>query len=185
MQGSYSSPTSKSWNSVNSSSQLLESNSPPPYVFCREIWLRGWRELIKRFLNVEKYFISRIKVLGYNLKKRMKGYDPTCQSSTRSKRTREVVMFRNCDFFPFCLYLLVKIISRKTSTSALLSTPKPLTMWITTNCGKFFKRWEYHLPPEKSLCRSWSKNYNWTWNNRLVPNWERSTSRLYIVTLLI
>ena len=33
--------------------------------------------------------------------------------------------------------------SRKTSTSALLTTPKPLTMWITTNCGKFFKRWEY------------------------------------------
>ena len=32
--------------------------------------------------------------------------------------------------------------SRKTSTSALLTTPKPLTMWITTNCGKFFKRWE-------------------------------------------
>ena len=27
--------------------------------------------------------------------------------------------------------------SRKTSTSALLTTPKPLTMWITTNCGKF------------------------------------------------
>ena len=24
-----------------------------------------------------------------------------------------------------------------------------------------------------------------TWNNRLVPNWERSTSKLYIVTLLI
>ena len=33
--------------------------------------------------------------------------------------------------------------SRKTSTSALLSTPKPLTVYITTNCGKFFKRWEY------------------------------------------
>ena len=32
--------------------------------------------------------------------------------------------------------------SRKTSTSALLITPKPLTVWITTNCGKFFKRWE-------------------------------------------
>ena len=26
---------------------------------------------------------------------------------------------------------------------------------------------------------------NWTWNNRLVPNQKRSTSRLYIVTLLI
>ena len=27
--------------------------------------------------------------------------------------------------------------SRKTPTSALLTMPKPLTMWITTNCGKF------------------------------------------------
>ena len=32
---------------------------------------------------------------------------------------------------------------RKTSTSALLTMPKPLTVWITTNCGKFLKRWEY------------------------------------------
>ena len=29
-----------------------------------------------------------------------------------------------------------------------------------------------------------NNSQNWTWNNRLVPNWERSTSRLYIVTLL-
>ena len=35
--------------------------------------------------------------------------------------------------------------SRKMSTSALLTTPKPLPMWITTNCGKFFKRWEYQI----------------------------------------
>ena len=34
--------------------------------------------------------------------------------------------------------------SRKTSTSALLTMPKPLTVWITTNCGKFFKKWEFH-----------------------------------------
>ena len=27
--------------------------------------------------------------------------------------------------------------SRKTPTSALLTTPKPLTVWITINCGKF------------------------------------------------
>ena len=33
--------------------------------------------------------------------------------------------------------------SRKTSTSALLTMPKPLTVWITTNCGKFLKKWEY------------------------------------------
>ena len=45
--------------------------------------------------------------------------------------------------------------SRKTSTFALFTTPKPLTVWITTNCGKFFKRWEYQTAlPEKSICRS-------------------------------
>ena len=34
--------------------------------------------------------------------------------------------------------------SRKTSISALLTMPKPLIVWITINCGKFFKTWEYH-----------------------------------------
>ena len=50
--------------------------------------------------------------------------------------------------------------SRKTSISALLTMPKPLTVWITTNCGKFLKKWKYlttYLPPDKSVCRSRSK----------------------------
>ena len=33
--------------------------------------------------------------------------------------------------------------SRKTSISALLTMPKPLTVWITINCRKFWKRWAY------------------------------------------
>ena len=33
--------------------------------------------------------------------------------------------------------------SRKTSISALLTMPKPLTVRITINCGKLWKRWEY------------------------------------------
>ena len=41
--------------------------------------------------------------------------------------------------------------SRKSSTSALLSMPKLLTVWITTNCGKFLKRWEY----QNTLPASW------------------------------
>ena len=41
--------------------------------------------------------------------------------------------------------------SRKTPTSALLTMPKPLTEWITENCGKFFKRWEY----QTILSASW------------------------------
>ena len=32
---------------------------------------------------------------------------------------------------------------KKISISALLTMPKPLTVWITTNCVKFLKRWEY------------------------------------------
>ena len=36
--------------------------------------------------------------------------------------------------------------SIKTSISALLTMPKPLTVWITINYGKFWKRWEYQTP---------------------------------------
>ena len=32
---------------------------------------------------------------------------------------------------------------KKKYISALLTIPKPLTVWITTNCRKFLKRWEY------------------------------------------
>ena len=40
------------------------------------------------------------------------------------------------------------------------------------------------LALKKLVCRSGSNSYNWTWNNRQVPNRKRSMSRLYI-TLLI
>ena len=77
--------------------------------------------------------------------------------------------------------------SKETSTSALLTMPTPLTVWITTNCGKFLKRWEYQTtwPASWEICMQVRKQQNWKWNNRLVPNQERSTARLYIVTLLI
>ena len=44
--------------------------------------------------------------------------------------------------------------SKKTSTSALLTVPKPLTVWITINCGKFLKRWEHQttLPASWEIC---------------------------------
>ena len=57
------------------------------------------------------------------------------------------------NFFPPCFSetkLPTSIVSSKkqessriTSTSALLMMPKLFTVWITTNCGKFWKRWEY------------------------------------------
>ena len=44
--------------------------------------------------------------------------------------------------------------SRETSAAALLTMPEPLTVWITTNCGKFLRRWEYQitLPASWEIC---------------------------------
>ena len=76
--------------------------------------------------------------------------------------------------------------SRKTFISALLTMPKPLTMWITTNCGKFLKRWEYQAtwPASQEICMEASVK-----TGHGTTDWfqigKRSMSRLYIVTLLI
>ena len=76
----------------------------------------------------------------------------------------------------------------KTYTSASLTMLKPLTVWITTN-SKILK--EIGIPDhlicllrnlyagQEAIVRTGQGN------NRLVQNWERSSSRLYIVTLLI
>ena len=60
--------------------------------------------------------------------------------------------------------------SRKTSTSASLTTLKPLTVWITTNCGKFWKRWEYQTtwPASWETCMHVKKQ-------QLEPDREQST----------
>ena len=41
--------------------------------------------------------------------------------------------------------------SIKMSISALLTVPKPLTVWMTVNGGKFWKRWEYQTICPASL----------------------------------
>ena len=78
--------------------------------------------------------------------------------------------------------------SRKTSTSALLTMPNPLTMWSTTNSGKFLKRWGYQTtwPASWDTCIQVRKH-------QLELDMEQQTgsklgkeySRMYIVTLLI
>ena len=60
------------------------------------------------------------------------------------------------------------------------------SLWLcgSQGTGKFWRRWEYQTtwPAFWEIC---VQVKNWAWNNRLVPNQERTTSRLYIVTLLI
>jgi len=77
--------------------------------------------------------------------------------------------------------------SKRISEKHLLLFHLLLTVWITTveNSSRDGNTRPPYLPPEKSVCRSRSNSQNRTWNNGLVPNRERSTSRLYIVTLLI
>ena len=76
---------------------------------------------------------------------------------------------------------------RKTSTTALLTTPKAFTVWITTNCGKFL---EMGIPDHLTcLLRNLYADQEGTVRTghgmALVPNQERSTSGLYIIALLI
>ena len=60
--------------------------------------------------------------------------------------------------------------SRKISTSASLTTLKPLTVCITTNCGKLFKRWEYQTTSSASwkICMQVKKQ-------QLEPDMEQQT----------
>ena len=60
--------------------------------------------------------------------------------------------------------------SSKTSVSASLTTLKTLTVWITMNCGKFFKRWEYQttLPARWKICMQVKKQ-------QLEPDMEQWT----------
>ena len=55
-------------------------------------------------------------------------------------------------------------------TSALLTMPKLLTVWITTNYGKFFKRWEYQTtwPASWEICMQVKKQ-------QLEPDMEQQT----------
>ena len=66
---------------------------------------------------------------------------------------------------------------RKTSTTFLLAMPYLLCESQQTL--EISKRDRNTRPPslplEKSVCRSGSNTQDWTSNNRLVPNWERST----------
>ena len=76
---------------------------------------------------------------------------------------------------------------QKTSTFTSLTTQKPLTVWITTN----WKSLKVMGIPGHLICllrnlyTGQEASQNPSWNNRLIPNRERSMLRLLIVILLI
>ena len=87
-----------------------------------------------------------------------------------------------------CFSLKSKRSTGKTSTSASLTTLRPLTSWITMNCGKVLKRWEYQttLPVSWETCIQVKKQQlELDMKQQNGSNWERSRSRVYSITLLI
>ena len=66
--------------------------------------------------------------------------------------------------------------------------PKPLAVWLTTVLWKILK--EMGIPDHlncllRNLYAGQKQQLELDMEKQLVPNWERSMSRLYIVTLLM
>ena len=78
-----------------------------------------------------------LKILQGRLQQYVNHEPPDVQAGFREgRRTRDQIA-------NICLIVEKAREFQKTFTFALLTMPKSLTAWITTNCGKFFKRWEY------------------------------------------
>ena len=81
-----------------------------------------------------------LKILQGRLQQYVNRELPDVQAGFRKGRgTRDQIA--NIRWIMFCWKKQES--SRKTSTFALSTTPKALTVWITTSYGKFLKRWEY------------------------------------------
>ena len=125
---------------------------------CKQIWktqqwTQDWKKSVfipiskkgnaKECLNYRIIsFISRaskvmLKILQARLQQHINCELPNVQAGFRKGRgTRDQITNIR--------WIIEKArVPEKTSISALLTMPKLLIVWITTNCGKFFKRWEY------------------------------------------
>ena len=127
------------------------------HSICQQIWkTQQWPHDWKRsvFISIPKKgnpkecsnyhtitFISHaskvmLKILQATLQQYVNRELPDVQAGFRKGRGTTDQIANIC-------WIIEKESSRKTSISALLTMPKPLTVWITIYCGKFWRRWEY------------------------------------------
>ena len=150
--------------------QILKDNAVKVlYSVCQQIWeTQQWPQDWKRWIlipipkkgNAKEYsnycsitLISPAgKLMVNNLQVRIHQYEnwelPDVQAGFRKGRgTRDQIA--NISWI-----IKKQESSRKISTSALLTMLKPLTVWTRTNCGKFWKRWEYQItwPASWEIC---------------------------------
>ena len=121
------------------------------HSICQQIWkTQQWPQHWKRsvFIPIPKKGNAKVcsnydttahishtskvifKILQTRLQQYVKSELPDVQAGFRKGRGTRNQIANIC-------WIIKKESSRKTSTSALLTMPKPLTVWITTNCGKF------------------------------------------------
>ena len=104
---------------------------------------------LKTAVYIENTTYKDIKILQARLQQYMNHELPEVQAEFRKGRgTRDQItsihwIMEKAREFQKNIYFIT-----------LLTTPKPLTMWITTNCGKSFKRWKYQttLPASREIC---------------------------------
>ena len=100
---------------------------------------RQWQRMLKPPHNCTISHASKVmlKILQARLQQYVNREPPGVQAGLRKGRGAR-------DQIVSIFWIIEKAkSSRRTSISAWLTTPKPSTVWITINCGKFWKRWEY------------------------------------------
>ena len=85
-----------------------------------------------------------LKILQARLQQYVNRELPDVQAGFRKGRWTRDQMANIC-------WIMEKQKSSRKTSSALLTMPKPLTVWITTNCGEFWKRWAYQTTWPASL----------------------------------
>ena len=139
------------------------------HLICKEIWkTQQWPQDWKRsvFIPISKKGSAKessnyctialishtskvmLKILQARLQQHVNHELPDVQAGFRKGRgTRDQIANIHCVIKKAREF-------QKTSTSALLTMPKPLTVCFTTNCGKFWKKWEYQtaLPASWEIC---------------------------------
>ena len=165
--------------------QILKDDAVKVLHSCQQIWkTQQWPQDWKRsvFIPISKKgntkkcwnhhtiaFISHtskvmLKIFQARLQQYMNHELPDVQAGFRKGRgTRDQIA-------NICWIIKKAREFQKVSISALLTMPKPLTVWITINCGKFWKRWEYQTtwPASWETCIQVRKQ-------QLEPDFEQQT----------
>ena len=145
------------------------------YSICQQIWKtqqwpRDWKRSV--FIPIPKKGNAKecsnyctVALISYISKVMFKIPQAKLQQHVNRELPDVQAGFRQCrgtrDQIASICWIIKKAteFQKEPSTSALLTMPKPLTVWMTTNSGRFLKRWEYQttLPASCETCRQVKK----------------------------